>query len=555
MQDRWPLLLAAGVGTAWLGFAPEAAALTDKQRLEKLEQHMLELERRLEASEAENAKLRAQQAAPATAPGRAATAGSTAAGATSAAPDVKALDQKVRLLERKLEVEKEASDAAWAKLPKVELGSQGLKVESADKNNTLYLRGTLQADGRFYVDDSQGNPANTNGDNLNDQFLIRRARITLEGTLWKYIDYRIMPDFAGAQARLFDAYVDFRPLQEVSLTAGKYKAPISLERLQSASALSLIERAYPTQLAPNRDLGLMLHGEFDKPGYAKDKRSFPLFMYPEFFAYQLAVANGSRNNNGDATGDTNDDKEFQGRVFSHPFQHSGIEPLEGLGLGLAGSWGNPNDETLSNYVTPGQNTMFRYAGNARADGVHSRIYPQLYWNYGSFGLIGEYAASNQELANQTVQNNRTANKYNTTTNDQAWNVTLLYVLTGEDNVFLNQGLKPRHPFDPFNGHWGALQLAARWTELDFDDAVFLNTGTAAKPIYPLADPRASVSSASSWALGVNWWLNNNVKFMANYEQTEFDGGAGVYDGKGALTPQIRDRETEKVFMTRFQVSF
>lgn len=546
MHNRWPLLLAAGMGTAWLGFAPEAAALTDKQRLEKLERHMLDLERRLEASEAENARLRSQQAAP---------TASTKGTAATAAPDVKALDQKVRLIERKLEVDEETAAAKWAKLPKMELGSQGIMVESADGNNTLYLRGTLQADGRLYVDDSRGNPANTNGDNLNDQFLIRRARITLEGTLWKYMDYRIMPDFAGSQVRLFDGYADFRPLQEISLTAGKYKAPISLERLQSASALSLTERAFPTQLAPNRDLGFMLHGEFDKPGYAKAKHSFPLFMYPEFIAYQVAVVNGSRNNNGDATGDVDDDKEFQGRLFVHPFQHSGIEPMEGLGVGIAGSWGNPNDEALSNYVTPAQNTMFSYAGSAKADGVHYRIYPQMYWNYGPFGLIGEYAVSNQELASQSVKNNRSVNKYDTTTNDQAWNITLLYVLTGEDNVFLNQGIKPRHAFDPFHGHWGAFQLAARWTEMDFDQAVFLNTGTAAKPVYPLADPRNSVSSASSWALGVNWWLNNNVKFMADYNQTEFDGGAGVYDSKGALTNQVRDRQTERVFMTRVQVSF
>jgi phosphate-selective porin OprO/OprP len=552
MQNRWPLLLAAGAGTAWLGFAPAALALSDSQRLEKLERHLLELERRLENSETENAKLRAKLSTPPTA---SAPTHPAATGTAANAPDVKALDQKVKLIERKLEVDKEITEAKWAKLPKTELSSQGLKVESADGNNTLYLRATLQADGRFFVDDSRGNPANTNGDNLADQFLIRRARLTLEGTLWKYMDYRIMPDFAGSQVRLFDAYADFRPFQEISLTAGKFKAPISLERLQSASALSLTERAFPTQLAPNRELGLMLHGEFDKPGYAKDKHSFPLFMYPEFIAYQLAVTNGARNNNGDAVGDADDDKEFQGRVFAHPFQHSGIHLLGGLGVGIAGSWGNPNDAALSNYVTPGQETMFRYAGSARADGSHTRIYPQVYWSYGPFGLIGEYAVSNQRLANQSVKNNQSVNKDETTTNDQAWNLTLVYVLTGEDNVFLNQGIKPRHPFDPFKGQWGAVQLAARWTEVDFDQAAFLNTGTAAKPVYPLADPRNSVASASSWALGVNWWLNNNVKFVADYHQTEFDGGAGVYNSQGALTSRVRDRQTEKVFMTRFQVSF
>jgi len=548
MQNRWSLLWAAGVGGAWLGFAPEASAITAEQRFEKLERHIQELERRLEASEEENQKLRAKKSA--TAP-------------TASEPDVKALDQKVKVLERKFEVEKENSDASWAKLPKAELGTQGLKVESADGNFRMFVRGTLQADGRFFMDDSNANDpgyanpsnANSNGDSLNDQFLIRRARLNLEGTLFKYIDYRIMPDFAGSSTRLFDGYADLRYFRGASLLAGKFKAPVSLERLQSASALTFVERAYPTQLAPNRELGIMLHGEFDKPGYPQAQRSFPLYMYPEFFSYQLAVTNGARNNNSDSTGDSNDSKEFQGRIFAHPFLHSGFEPLEGLGLGIAGSWGDPNDDALSNYVSTGQNTIYRYSSSARADGTHYRVYPQMYWNWGPFGMIGEYALSSQRLASQTTVNNLTSNRYETTANDQAWNVSLMYVLTGEDNVFLNQGLRPRHPFNPFNGQWGAIQLAARWTEIDFDDSAFRNVGTARNPTYAFTDPRSSVSHASSWALGVNWWLNNNVKIMADYEQTNFDGGASSPSATNAQTTAIRNRETEKVFMTRFQVAF
>ena len=38
-----------------------------------------------------------------------------------------------------------------------------------------------------------------------------------------------------------------------------------------------------------------------------------------------------------------------------------------------------------------------------------------------------------------------------------------YVLTGEQNVFLNQGIKPRHAFNPFENEWGAWVLAARWS--------------------------------------------------------------------------------------------
>lgn len=488
------------------GLAPEVAGETATDaRVEALEQRIRELEERLEKADQAN----------------------TVSEDKTTEPQIRQLDQKVKVIERKLEVEKEVSEANWAKLPKFELGRQGLRVETQDGNFKMNLRALIQADGRFFIGD---------GASLTDQFLMRRVRPIFLGTVYKYFDYRIMPDFAGSQTRLFDAYLDIRYLREASLTAGKYKAPMSLERLQSASNLAFTERAYPTQLAPNRDIGVMLHGEFDKPGFPEAQRSYNLYNFPEFFAYQVGVFDGAPNN-GNIDGDTNDSKEFEGRIFVHPFLHSGIDPLEGFGVGIAGSWGQPSNEQLPGYVSIGQNTIFTYA--ARADGTRSRIYPQLYWYWGPFGLMGEYAIFNQELANQA----RTLNE-----NDQAWNVTVSYVLTGEDNTYF--GVRPRRAFDPFHGNWGAFQLAARGTGINFDDSLFQNVGTAQRPNYPFANPRASVSAATTWGLGVNWWLNDNVKIMADYVQTAFDGGAS-----GALPNQVLDRETEKAFLTRFQVAF
>ncbi|MBS1213866.1 MAG: hypothetical protein H6R26_2483, partial [Proteobacteria bacterium] len=130
--------------------------------------------------------------------------------------------------------------------------------------------------------------------------------------------------------------------------------------------------------------------------------------------------------------------------------------------------------------------------------------------------------------------------------NSAYQVSASYVVTGEANTF--RGVSPRHAFDPFNGNWGALQLAARWSEMDIDDATFRNFGTSAKPVYLYADPRKSVSKASSWALGANWWLNESIKVMADYEQTYFDGGAGSKS-------QVADRQTERAFFTRFQLAY
>src|SRR5690606_12689195 len=79
----------------------------------------------------------------------------------------------------------------------------GFFIQDPSKEYRLRFRGYTQMDGRFFIDDSpQIN---------NDQFLFRRVRPVLEGSLTKFVDFRIIPDFAGSTFRLFDAYVDFKP--------------------------------------------------------------------------------------------------------------------------------------------------------------------------------------------------------------------------------------------------------------------------------------------------------------------------------------------------------
>ena len=479
--------------------------------------------------------------------------------------ELASLNQKVRLIERKMDVDKEENTSRWDKLPKnIELGSQGLKVVSQDQENSIYFRTLIQADSNIFMDDSNAVPTNANGSSIADKFFMRRVRPIIEGTVWKWFDYRVMPDFGMGTTRLFDAYIDMRYFRQASLTGGKFKSPISLERLQSASALPFVERAFPTQLAPNRDVGFMLHGEFDQPGYPSSfsplnrnqthNGNYPMYNYPDFLSYQVGIFDGSRNN-GSIDSDTNDAKEYQGRLFSHPFLHSGISALEGLGLGVGGSWGRPNDDTLSTYQSPGLQNIFVYNSLARADGQQYRVYPQSYWIMGPFQLVGEYALSNQDIANQVTVDRLTQNKFSTNQNDQAWNVTASYVLTGETNTFLTQGIKPRHNFNPAEGNWGAFQVAARWSSINFDRNIFENVGTAEKPIYPFADPRVSVAAATTWGLGINWWLNPNVKLMTDYSQTSFQQGAGEFSSSGQLTPAILARETEKVWQTRMQLGF
>ena len=55
----------------------------------------------------------------------------------------------------------------------------------------------------------------------------------------------------------------------------------------------------------------------------------------------------------------------------------------------------------------------------------------------------------------------------------------------------------------------------------------------------------SARRARSWGLGLNWYLNSNLKLVFNHTHASFDGGA----------PLGEDREDEEVFSTRVQVAF
>jgi phosphate-selective porin OprO/OprP len=338
-----------------------------------------------------------------------------------------------------------------------------------------------------------------------------------------------MPDFDGGTGAfsLQDAHIDVKHLKQASLRFGKFKGPVGLERLQSGTDIRFAERGLPTNLVPNRDLGVQLYGD----------------LFDGALSYASGYFNGV-SERGSSGVDLNDDKEFEGRIFAHPFK-SFFGPLQGLGVGVGGSYGDANGASgIGNFVSQAQTAFYTYAAGATASGTHYRIAPQGYYYWGPFGLLGEYVISTQEVSRSSgaLINERELKH-------DSWQVLASYVLTGEDNSY--KGVKPKRNFDPFKGGWGAWELVARYGELDVDDDAFAGAGATAalRNATRLADPQASATKASEWGAGLNWYLNPNLRVYADYEQTEFDGGRA---GTGTT---ILDRETEKVFFTRVQVSY
>jgi phosphate-selective porin OprO/OprP len=260
------------------------------------------------------------------------------------------------------------------------------------------------------------------------------------------------------------------------------------------------------------------------------------------------TAGDSRN---PGSSDFTDDREFAARLSLQPFKHSAIPALQGLGVGVGGSYSQVSSNalalpgttggTLPGYTTSGLQQFFAYnpvVGPVVGDGAHWRISPYVSYLHGPFGLLGEYAISDQEVLNSTTL--RTADLTHA-----AWQVSAQWVLTGEPASF--SGIAPKRPFDPRSGSWGAWQLVGRYGQLDIDDAVFQG----------FANPDTSGSLATSWSVGINWWLNRNVRLLLSYTYTDFDGGGGYnpLDATTRVPPATVTHQPESAFLTRLQISF
>ncbi len=427
---------------------------------------------------------------------------------------IDALDQKVRVLEQKQELAREASTTAAKAAPRVVIGSSGLVATSGDTNFVFALHGFLQVDNRSFFQDG--------GINGNDSFLLRRARPIFQGTVYRDFDFLLVPDFAGSSAQIVDAYLNYRYQPWLQLRAGKFKTPIGLEQLQSDVVTAFNERSLATALTPNRDIGFQLWGD------VADGR----------LSYALGIFNGVADGRNTSNADFEDHHEFAGRLFAQPFKKSGVAALAGLGFGVGGSWGNisSNSTGLSNgFLTDGQQSFFAYTNNVVANGNHWRLSPQAYYYFGPLGLLGEYVISEQR-----VQRNVGAKLFTADLQNTAWQISGGWVLTGEAATYA--GVTPKHPFDLSTGQWGALQLVGRFAELDLDKGTF--------PTF--ANSGVSASSAQAWAVGLNWYLNKNIRVNASYSHTDFTGGGAA---KATTAPGIVTRQPEQVFFTRLQMAF
>lgn len=154
------------------------------------------------------------------------------------------------------------------------------------------------------------------GEEISNEFLIRRTRLTAELKVNDWISGKVQPDYGDGKINLKDAYLRLTFDPALRATLGQFKRPFDVFELTSSTKILVIERAgtirgvdtcsgpgglcsysrFTEQLEySDRDIGLMLDGAFGKESRWK---------------YAVSVTNGPGANDEEE----NDAKSFGGRL-------------------------------------------------------------------------------------------------------------------------------------------------------------------------------------------------------------------------------------------------
>jgi phosphate-selective porin OprO and OprP len=349
------------------------------------------------------------------------------------------------------------------------------------------IGGLFQADYRYYAESER--PDN--------RFLIRRAQVELTSRIRPWLTLNLEYEFKNNTINhLQDTFAEISYGSHAA-RLGHFKKPFGLEQQTPDAGISFAERFMGDYLAPGRDVGLMLHGNFS--------------------SRRIHYAAGLFNANGDNVGnrsDGRDDPEIVGRLVLAPFADSAADYLQYLQFGGSGTYARINlseldlkvktsgmAETSRNIYVLSNNTKF---GVLQTAGARWRAGAEAAWAWRSLALQGEYIRL-------TYTSLKPVGRPAMDADFKSWHVSALYFFTGETPSFSGgvlQPIMPRQPFDPAAGGFGAWGMAIRYARF-LGDENWINPAAY-----------VSVEKANAVSLAVNWVLTPLHKIILDYTYTD-----------------------------------
>lgn len=391
----------------------------------------------------------------------------------------------------------------------------GFEFKTRDDEFTLQFHNLTQFDYRGYQQDHQTNAVDT--------FTFPRVWLIFSGHMTKPYEYYISFAEGFDSFNILDTFLNVNYNKAFQFRVGRFKTPFTYEfYAEPTQAIANGEWSlFFNNFGMNRDLGAMVWGQ----------------ALGDRLDYAAGIFNSTRN----GFVDLSNGKEFIGFLNLAPWKTKTGSPLENFNVGGSTVAGNqqhtPFPQEFRTIVPTNGNGVLgvpflNLNNNVLASG------PQAFWSmhmayfYRQISLIGEWQGGFEDYA-LTGQSTRTSVPV------ESFYVQAAYLLTGE-RVASRGLVKPYHPFDLRPGRFGvgAWELAMRFSQLGLGNQVF--TGG-------LADPNLWTNRLFTTDLGINWYWNQYIRVLVNWQHAEF-GSPVIYQ------PGSRQK-TSDMFILRFQLWF
>jgi phosphate-selective porin OprO/OprP len=345
-------------------------------------------------------------------------------------------------------------------------------------NFTFKPRGTFQIDYAGYNSRAGGYDYSNGTD-------IRRARFGFDGTAYGKFKYRIEAEFVKGTVNLLDAYLSYALNPKWSVTVGQQKAPYGLEANSTDALNSFLERGMANNafgaVGAERRVGATVN-------YATDHINATVGVFG------TGETIGRNSTTPDEGYSVNARLVWEPIIDTDKLVHLGVSGYRATNFAA-------NTLTLSDRpntrVDNGAIESVAINGT-NAAGVQTGAKNATYLGAeaafvrGPFSVQGEY-------------NRLSVDRFGVapTVKFDGFYVFGSWFLTGESRTFKGgvvDRLKPFSDFNPADGNWGAVELLARYDQLNLTD----------RQLSPLT------RKATSWTGGLSWYLNPNTKILFNY---------------------------------------
>lgn len=352
---------------------------------------------------------------------------------------------------------------------KITTDYKGLMLESIDGAFKFNLGGQLQVDANVFDEDHTDLESGTE---------IRRARLHVEGTMWRVWDYKFQLDFAGDEATIKDAYIRFTGFEPISITLGHQKVPFSLQSMTSSNWQVFQERA-------------LMDGFIDNNVMDRRHLGFTIGAHRNHW-----TANAGLFGEGvDAADQSGENWGAAGRVTFAPI----AEATCVLHFGGAAYYRNfDHDPELAFSVRPEAHIAPRLISTSAIFGGEEVLLlgGEISTVWSSFHAQGEYVHAG------VGRKNGLSNP-----DFDGWYVQAGYFLTGESRSYeVERGRYGRIIPNRIvgQGGQGAWEVAFRYSTLDLTDSGILG------------------GTENNFTVALNWYATPSIMFRANYIRAETD---------------------------------